>query len=86
MNLDEMIERLEEIREEVGGDFPVRGAFQPNYVLLADIEAITTVQGNSDEQGVFIALADGRSYGSKHHYDDDFVTVDEDEEDDDEDF
>ena len=43
MNLDEMIERLEEIREEVGGDFPVRGAFQPNYVLLSDVDAITTV-------------------------------------------
>jgi hypothetical protein len=82
VNLDEMIERLEEIREEVGGDFPVRGAFQPNYVLLSDVDAITTVTESGDENGVFICLGNGHEYGSREHYSDDFITIrDEDEED-----
>ena len=85
MNLDEMIERLEEIREEVGGDFPVRGAFQPNYVLLANIDAITTVTESGDENGVFISLSDGKDYGTSQHYEDDFVTFGDENEDEDED-
>jgi hypothetical protein len=84
MSLDELIQRLEDIRDEVGGNYPVRGAFQPNYVLLADIEAITTVETDSDAKGVFIALGDGRMYGNSHHYEDDFVYLDEVEEDEDE--
>jgi hypothetical protein len=80
VSLDELIERLEEIREEVGGDFPIRGAFQPNYVLLSDVDAITTVTDSGDENGVFICLGDGHEYGSKEHYADDFITLgDEDE-------
>lgn len=83
MTLDELIERLEDIREEVGGEFPVRGAFQPNYVLLAEVEAVTTVTDSGDEDGVFICLGDGHEYGSREHYTDDFVTIgDEDEEED----
>jgi len=87
VNLDEMIERLEEIREEVGGDFPVRGAFQPNYVLLSDVDAITTVTESGDENGVFICLGNGHEYGSREHYSDDFITIrDEDEDEVEEDF
>lgn len=73
MTLDELIDRLTEIRDEVGGDFPVRGAFQPNYVLLADIDAISTITESGDADGVFIALADGRDYGSAIHYSDEVV-------------
>lgn len=84
MTLDEMIDRLTEIREEVGGEFPVRGAFQPNYVLLSEVDAITTITDSGDEDGVFIALSDSHEYGSSEHYSDDFITLgdeDEDEED-----
>jgi hypothetical protein len=84
VNLDEMIKRLEEIREEVGGDFPVRGAFQPNYVLLSDVDAITTVTESGDEDGVFICLGNGHEYGSPKHYLDDFITLGDDDDDDDE--
>ncbi len=86
LTLDELIQRLEDIRDEVGGDFPVRGAFQPNYVLLSDVDAITTVTDSGDENGVFICLSDGKDYGSRQHYEDDFITIgDEDEDEDEED-
>lgn len=85
MKLDELIERLEEIRDEVGGDFPIRGAFQPSYVLLSDVDAITTVTDSGDENGVFICLGDGRSYGTSEHYSDDFITLGDEDEDEDED-
>lgn len=87
MTLDEMIERLEEIREEVGGSVAIRGAFQPNYPLVTGVDAITTyVSDDSDKAGVYIALGDGRNYGSSDMWDDDFVYVNEqDDEDEDED-
>jgi hypothetical protein len=73
MTLNELINRLTEIREEVGGEFPVRGAFQPSYVLLAEIDAISTITESGDADGVFIALADSREYGSGIHYSDEVV-------------
>lgn len=82
MTLDELIERLEEIRDEVGGDVSVRGVHQPHYPLLSQIEAITTVEEDGEHE-VFIGLADAREYGCSEHYADDFVTLGEDEEDDD---
>jgi hypothetical protein len=73
MTLDELIDRLTEIREEVGGEFPVRGAFQPNYVLLAEIDAVSTITESGDADGVFIALSDSHDYGSGIHYSDEVV-------------
>ena len=81
MKLNELIERLEDIREYVGGDFQVRGAFQPNYVLLADISAVSTITGHGDDDGVYIALADARDYGSQDHYSDDIIDLSEEYED-----
>lgn len=84
MTLNELIERLEEIRDEVGGNTAVRGAFQPNYPLITGIDAITTViSDNSDEAGVYIALGDGNNYGSRDLWDDDFIEREEDEDDED---
>ncbi len=75
MTLDELIERLQEIREDIGSDVPVRGVQQPNYPLLAQIEALTTIyRGGTTE--VFIALADARDYGTRDHYADDFISLD----------
>jgi hypothetical protein len=84
MTLDELIERLEDIREEVGGGLPVRGAFQPNYVLLADVLAVTAVVESGDEDGLFIALGDGREYGSQEHYADEVIVLREEDEDEEE--
>lgn len=83
MTLDELIERLEDIREEIGnGDVPVRGVQQPNYPLLARICAVTVVEEDG-KQEMFIGLAEPREYGCSEHYADDFVTLGDDEEDED---
>jgi hypothetical protein len=90
MTLNELIERLTDIRDdyEISGDTPVRGAFQPNYPLIAGIGAITTVlENNGDKAGIYIALGDAGEYGSRDLWDDDVVEreeeVDEDDEDED---
>lgn len=84
MTLDELIERLTEIREnyEVSGDTVVRGAFQPNYPLIAAIAAVTTIVSDT-EAGIYIALGDAREYGLKAMWDDELV--ERESEDDDED-
>ena len=81
MNLDELIERLQEIREDYGnGEIPIRGVQQPNYPLLSQIEAITVFES---EQGmakeIFIGLAEARDYGNSLHYADRVVWEDEEE-------
>ena len=76
MTLDELIERLTDIRDdyEISGDTPVHGAFQPNYPLIAGIGAITTVlENNGDKVGIYIALGDGGQYGSRDLWDDDVI-------------
>lgn len=86
MTLNELIERLEEILSEVSGTTPIRGAFQPNYPLVADVAAVTTfISEDADESGVYIALADGRNYGSSAMWDDEVVYRDEEDADEDED-
>jgi hypothetical protein len=77
MTLDELIDRLTEIREEVGGEFLVRGAFQPSRVLLAEIDTVSTIMGAGDGNGVFIGLGDARDYGSDDHYSDDVIDISE---------
>lgn len=85
MTLDELIGRLEDLREEVSGDTPIRGAFQPNYPLVAEVAALTTyISEDADETGIYIALGDGRDYGSRDMWDDDLVYRDEEDEDEDE--
>jgi hypothetical protein len=79
MTLDELIQRLEDIREEVGGEVSVRGVQQPDWPLLGQIQAITTVQ-TGDLSEVFIGLAEPKDYGSQLHYEDDFVESEYDEE------
>jgi hypothetical protein len=78
MTLDELIMRLEDIREEVGGEVSVRGVQQPSYPLLSRIDAITTVQ-SGEKSEVFIGLAEAKDYGSQLHYEDDFVDAEEDD-------
>lgn len=54
--LDEVIDELEELREEIGhGQFPVRVAWQPSYPLFAPIAAIAVDQENEDEEAVYLA-------------------------------
>jgi hypothetical protein len=88
MTLDEMIERLIEIRDdfEVSGDTRIRGAFQPSYPLVGGIAAITTiVSDDENEAGIYIALGDGHNYGFGAMWDDDIVERDSEEDEDEED-
>jgi hypothetical protein len=81
MKLSELIQRLDDIRYEVGGDYPVLGAIQPDWCLLTNIDAITTVTDSGDRNGIYIGLSEGKHYGSREFYFDDFVTLDSDDED-----
>jgi len=72
MNIQDLIERLEEIRHDHGADVEVRGVFQPDYPLLGTIRAVTTIIGGEDGDDahveVFIGVGDGREYGDRYHY------------------
>lgn len=84
--LDELIYRLEEIREELTGSTIVRGAFQSNYPLVADIEAITTlVTWDEGKSGVYLALGSATKYGTSEMWADDFVSLNDDDAADDDD-
>jgi hypothetical protein len=41
MTVGELVEHLEEIRDRVGADAPVRIAFQPEYPLRASVANVT---------------------------------------------
>lgn len=73
MTLTELIDRLTAIQEE-HGDIEVLAAFQPNYPLITDVQAITTVI-SEDETTLYIAVGDGDNYGSKNLWSDDEIEV-----------
>jgi hypothetical protein len=80
MRINELIERLQEIQED-HGNIEVRGAFQPRYPLLSEIQAITTLVDTKFPE-VFIALGDGDEYGSKKLWDDCEVSEESDDDED----
>ena len=73
MTLTELIDRLTAIQEE-HGDIEVLAAFQPNYPLITDVQAITTVI-SEDETTLYIAVGDGDNYGSKNLWADTEIEV-----------
>jgi hypothetical protein len=78
MTLNEIIERLQDLRDnyEVDGYAQVTGAFQPNYPLLADIEAITTIIDAFDgSTRIYLGLGGAESYGSGKEWDDDIIDL-----------
>jgi hypothetical protein len=77
MKLTELINRLEDLREEIGGNLEVRGVLQPNYPLIARISAITAIVDSNNKDGVFIGLSEAKDYGSSIHYADDVVSAEE---------
>jgi len=76
MTLTELIDRLTEIQEE-HGDIEVLAAFQPNYPLIAEVQAITTVSEH-DTATLYIAVGDGNEYGNKNLWCDDQIDIDDD--------
>ena len=85
MTLNELIERLEELRDywDVPGDSPIKGAFQPGYPLISEIRAITTfTDEDSNNARIFIALGDANEYGELKMWEDE-VIVEQDEEEED---
>jgi len=83
MNISELIDRLQDIQEQLGEEVYVRGVFQPNYPLLANLETVTTITKDGKSE-VFLGLGNGTDYGSDNHYLDDLLD-EEDYEDEDED-
>jgi hypothetical protein len=83
MNISELIDRLQDIQEQLGEEVEVRGVFQPNYPLLASLITVTTITKDGQSE-VFLGLGDGTDYGSDNHYLDDMTHEEEEDEDDDE--
>lgn len=48
MNINEMIDALEELREELGGEAVVMLATQPNYPLRAHVSGVVRLEGEHD--------------------------------------
>ncbi len=90
MTLDELIERLTDLRDVEGipGHMEVRIAQQPNYPLLGNLEAVTTVvesQDGDSEATVYLASGDAKDYGFRSLWDDD-IQYQDDDNDEDEDY
>lgn len=81
MTIDELIERLEETREELGGDAEVRLLMQPNWPFEYSLGGLTTQaeinraaaedreeEADDDEAEPIVFLLEGQQlgYGSKH--------------------
>jgi len=78
MTLNELIERLEDLRDnhEVDGQSQITGAFQQHYPLLADIEAVTTIIDAFDgSTRIYLGLGGAESYGSGKEWDDDVIDL-----------
>ena len=74
MTLGELIERLEEIRDDLGEDLEVRMAYQPNYPLTATLGAITTLNAEVlDGPALYLAEGDSLGYGSPILWADDIL-------------
>jgi len=81
MTIDELIARLEEYREEIGGDIEVRLMTQPNWPfensvagLASGAEINDQTEGDADEDVnddnvVFIVEGQQLGYGSKRAWD-----------------
>ncbi len=85
MTRNELIERLEELRDdlEIDGRTKIKGAFQPNYPLITEIDAITTIVDENNAATIYIALGDGKDYGARTLWEDDIVEADSEEDEDD---
>jgi hypothetical protein len=57
LTLNVLIEALEAIRDDIGGDIPVMGVYQPNYPLQAGV-----VDVGRTEDTVFLQLAGTDDY------------------------
>lgn len=68
MSLDELIERLEELRENYDGNtWEIKIAHQPSYPLLARLDAVSL---DSEKQVVYIAAGSGTEYGVSEIWED----------------
>ena len=57
MNIDDLIERLEEARDNHGGNTEVRLAIQPGYPLVTRTDSGGIYDPNEDDDPVFIIAA-----------------------------
>lgn len=79
MKLDDLIEMLEGIRDEHGGDLKVVVALQPNYPMRGDLLNVCL---EKSKNRVWLAMSDNRDYGVPEGvWEDDEVFEDEEDED-----
>jgi hypothetical protein len=68
--LDELIDALEEMREEVGGDAKVLVATQPNYPLSSRLGAVTAITDRTEGTVVYLAASEtGTEYAPRAGWD-----------------
>ena len=70
MTLNELIEKLNDARDELGGDANVQIIYQQNYPLCAKIHGVSFGSGDddgneeNDEKVVYICQGEPTGYGS----------------------
>ncbi len=80
MNLEELIERLQELVEDhEAGEWDIEIAQQPNYPLVGFLEAISF---DSEEKKIYLASANATEYGKRAMWED-YQDLSEEEEDND---
>ena len=79
MQLQEIINRLTDMAEDIGYDAEVKGAFQPNYPLVA---SVLNICADENKKQVFIALAEPRDYGIRAMWDETYIDDEDDDEED----
>lgn len=79
MTLDELIELLTEIRDDLdAGDWDVKGAFQPSYPLMGEMDEVAY---SEKQEQVYLALGSGTEYGKRAMWSGGNIDLEEDEED-----
>jgi hypothetical protein len=80
VNLEELIERLQELVEDhEAGEWDIQIAQQPNYPLVGFLEAVSF---NPEKKEIYLASANATEYGKRAMWED-YQDLSEEEEDED---
>lgn len=79
MTVAELIEHLERIADEHGGETLVVGAYQPNYPMVSAVVHVCLDRSNPEQKALVIALNDYNDYGSRAHWSEEEIEPDADE-------
>lgn len=62
LTLDELIERLEDLRDDFTGDMPANVAYQPGYPLFSDLQDVHVFVNSDGEAELFFVAGSGGGY------------------------